>query len=192
MALHRILLLLWGLPIGYVISLPQLKVGVTLIHRSSMGIEHMAPWWHSHDSSYLYMVFDYVPGGELFSYLRNAGRFPTSTAMFYTSEIVVALEYLHSQSIVYRDLKPENLLLDKEGHLKITDFGFAKKLTDRSGHRPVVDDVLLKSVNRYPHATTRDISVVIWASNATAARHLKNMVIRYLRPMPYQNDFTQA
>lgn len=53
-------------------------------------------------------------------------------AMFYTSEIVVALEYLHSQSIVYRDLKPENLLLDKEGHLKITDFGFAKKLTDRS------------------------------------------------------------
>lgn len=52
--------------------------------------------------------------------------------MFYTAEIVVALEYLHSQSVVYRDLKPENLLLDKEGHLKMTDFGFAKKLTDRS------------------------------------------------------------
>ncbi|XP_066903852.1 cAMP-dependent protein kinase catalytic subunit 3 [Halyomorpha halys] len=99
------------------------------------GIRHpfiVNLWWHSHDSTYLYMVFDYVPGGELFSYLRNAGRFPTSTAMFYTAEIVVALEYLHSQSIVYRDLKPENLLLDKEGHLKITDFGFAKKLTDRT------------------------------------------------------------
>lgn len=53
------------------------------------------------------------------------------TGNFYASEIVIALDYLHSKSIVYRDLKPENLLLDREGHLKITDFGFAKKLTDR-------------------------------------------------------------
>ena len=51
---------------------------------------------------------------------------------FYTSEIVSALDYLHTQNVVYRDLKPENLLLDRDGHLKITDFGFAKKLTDRS------------------------------------------------------------
>jgi len=52
-------------------------------------------------------------------------------ANFYACEIVLALEYLHSHNIVYRDLKPENLLLDKDGHLKITDFGFAKKLADR-------------------------------------------------------------
>lgn len=88
--------------------------------------------WHHHDSCYLYMLFDYVCGGELFSYLRNAGRFNVHTGNFYTTEITVALEYLHSHNIVYRDLKPENLLLDKEGHLKITDFGFAKKLTDRT------------------------------------------------------------
>lgn len=44
----------------------------------------------------------------------------------------MALEYLHSLSIVYRDLKPENLLIDRDGHLKITDFGFAKKLKDRT------------------------------------------------------------
>ena len=50
---------------------------------------------------------------------------------FYTCEIVCALDYLHTQNVVYRDLKPENLLLDRDGHLKITDFGFAKKLTDR-------------------------------------------------------------
>lgn len=88
--------------------------------------------WHYRDSACLYMLLDYVCGGELFSYLRNAGRFCTSTANFYTAEIVLALEYLHSQSVVYRDLKPENLLLDRDGHLKITDFGFAKKLTDRT------------------------------------------------------------
>ncbi|XP_069692219.1 cAMP-dependent protein kinase catalytic subunit 3 [Periplaneta americana] len=88
--------------------------------------------WHYRDATCLYMLFDYVCGGELFSYLRNAGRFSTSTANFYTAEIVLALEYLHAQSVVYRDLKPENLLLDRDGHLKITDFGFAKKLTDRT------------------------------------------------------------
>ncbi|CAH0556791.1 unnamed protein product [Brassicogethes aeneus] len=88
--------------------------------------------WCNRDDTCIYMLFEYVCGGELFSYLRNAGRFSTSTGNFYSAEIVSALEYLHSKSIVYRDLKPENLLLDKEGHLKITDFGFAKKLTDRT------------------------------------------------------------
>ncbi|KAK2719523.1 hypothetical protein QYM36_005115 [Artemia franciscana] len=88
--------------------------------------------WTYHDSSFLYMLFDYVCGGELFSYLRSAGRFSSLTGNFYGAEIVCALDYLHSQNIVYRDLKPENLLLDRDGHLKITDFGFAKKLTDRT------------------------------------------------------------
>ena len=55
----------------------------------------------------------------------------TFTGNFYSCEIVCALDYLHTQNVVYRDLKPENLLLDRDGHLKITDFGFAKKLTDR-------------------------------------------------------------
>ncbi|KAK4290253.1 hypothetical protein Pmani_036833 [Petrolisthes manimaculis] len=88
--------------------------------------------WHYRDDRFLYMLFEYVCGGELFAYLRNAGKFPLTSAVFYAAEIVSALEYLHSLSIVYRDLKPENLLLDKNGHLKITDFGFAKKLTDRT------------------------------------------------------------
>ncbi|XP_076311663.1 cAMP-dependent protein kinase catalytic subunit 3-like isoform X1 [Tachypleus tridentatus] len=88
--------------------------------------------WSTHDDSSLYMLFEYVCGGELFSYLRNAGRFNSTMGTFYAAEIVLALEYLHKYQIVYRDLKPENLLLDRDGNLKITDFGFAKKLTDRT------------------------------------------------------------
>ncbi|KAF1479670.1 cAMP-dependent protein kinase catalytic subunit PRKX, partial [Eudyptula minor novaehollandiae] len=87
-------------------------------------------FWTNHDERFLYMLMEYVPGGELFSYLRNMGRFNNSTGLFYSTEIICAIEYLHSKEIVYRDLKPENILLDKEGHIKLTDFGFAKKLVD--------------------------------------------------------------
>jgi len=84
------------------------------------------------DDKNLFMLLDYAPGGELFSHLRKAGKFPNETTRFFASEIVYALEYLHSLDIVYRDLKPENLLLDNQGHVKITDFGFAKKVEDRT------------------------------------------------------------
>ncbi|XP_061538679.1 cAMP-dependent protein kinase catalytic subunit PRKX [Phycodurus eques] len=89
-------------------------------------------FWTHHDECFLYMLMDYVPGGELFSYLRSRGRFSNGTGLFYASEIVCAIEYLHSKDIVYRDLKPENILLDREGHIRLTDFGFAKKLSDRT------------------------------------------------------------
>jgi protein kinase X len=88
--------------------------------------------WTHHCNRFLYLLFDFVDGGELFTILRNAGRFENGTAMFYAAEIVLILDYLHSQSLIYRDLKPENLLLDRTGHLRICDFGFAKKVTDRT------------------------------------------------------------
>ncbi|KAG9243513.1 kinase-like domain-containing protein [Calycina marina] len=87
-------------------------------------------WGTFQDSKNLYMVMDFVEGGELFSLLRKSQRFPNPVAKFYAAEVTLALEYLHSKEIIYRDLKPENLLLDRHGHLKITDFGFAKKVPD--------------------------------------------------------------
>jgi serine/threonine protein kinase len=81
---------------------------------------------------YLYMVMEYVIGGELFSQLRKVGRFNNETSRFYAAEIVLALQYLHQKNIVYRDMKPENLLIDRNGHIKITDFGFAKYVEDRT------------------------------------------------------------
>ncbi|TRY77505.1 hypothetical protein DNTS_035095 [Danionella cerebrum] len=89
-------------------------------------------FWTHHDDRFLYMLMEYVNGGELFSYLRSRGRFSNSMGMFYSAEIVCAIEYLHSKEIVYRDLKPENILLDNEGHIRLTDFGFAKKLSERT------------------------------------------------------------
>ncbi|NXW19375.1 PRKX kinase, partial [Circaetus pectoralis] len=70
---------------------------------------------------------------KLVSFLGfHSGVISKITGLFYSTEIICAIEYLHSKEIVYRDLKPENILLDKEGHIKLTDFGFAKKLVDRT------------------------------------------------------------
>ncbi|KAF7545833.1 hypothetical protein G7046_g9464 [Stylonectria norvegica] len=91
------------------------------------------------DYDSLYMLLDYVPGGELFSYLRKLRRFDESTARFYAAEIVLVLEFLHEhqRGVAYRDLKPENLLLDQDGHIKLVDFGFAKRLGNRGDNHPV-------------------------------------------------------
>ena len=84
------------------------------------------------DTTNLYFVFDFVQGGEIFRLLRKENLFPNDVALFYIAEITLALQYLHVRKIVYRDLKPENLLIGSDGHLRITDFGFSKKIFDRS------------------------------------------------------------
>ncbi|SCV03479.1 LANO_0G04390g1_1 [Lachancea nothofagi CBS 11611] len=87
-------------------------------------------WGTFQDAEQVFMIMDYIEGGELFSLLRKSQRFPNPVAKFYAAEVCLALEYMHSQDIIYRDLKPENVLLDKNGHVKITDFGFAKFVPD--------------------------------------------------------------
>ena len=84
------------------------------------------------DDKNLYLMMEYIIGGEFFSHLRKAGRFPNDTSRFYAAQIALVFEYLHSLMILYRDLKPENLLLDIEGHCKVTDFGFAKRVEYRT------------------------------------------------------------
>jgi cGMP-dependent protein kinase len=80
------------------------------------------------DSRYLYMLMEPCLGGELWTILRNRTRFQDTEARFYTACVIKALEYLHNKGILYRDLKPENLLLDSTGYVKLTDFGFSKQL----------------------------------------------------------------
>ncbi|KAH9257324.1 hypothetical protein BASA81_004481 [Batrachochytrium salamandrivorans] len=75
----------------------------------------------------LYFVIDFCPGGELFGLLQQKGKFPEAHCKFYSAEIALAIGYLHSMGIIYRDLKPENVLLQSSGHIQLVDFGLSKE-----------------------------------------------------------------
>eukprot|EP00850_Spirogloea_muscicola_P013870 SM000096S24899 [mRNA] locus=s96:388792:390912:+ [translate_table: standard] len=75
----------------------------------------------------LYLILDYLPGGELFFHLEQIRTWKEDHVRFYAAEVLLALGHLHSLGVVYRDLKPENILLDAEGHIRLTDFGLAKQ-----------------------------------------------------------------
>ena len=83
--------------------------------------------WAFHSAHSLYLVMDFCPGGELFFHLHRMGRFTEEVARFYFAEVLLALEYLHGNRVVYRDLKPENVLLDIDGHVRLADFGLGKE-----------------------------------------------------------------
>ncbi|KAK5663706.1 hypothetical protein OQA88_4137 [Cercophora sp. LCS_1] len=74
----------------------------------------------------LYLVTDYMSGGELFWHLQKDGKFEERRAKFYIAELILAIQHLHENDIVYRDLKPENILLDANGHIALCDFGLSK------------------------------------------------------------------
>jgi serine/threonine protein kinase len=82
--------------------------------------------WAFQSDDKIFLVLDYVPGGELFSRLREEQKFTEDRTRLYAAEVLLGLGFLHAQGFVYRDLKPENILVDRDGHLRITDFGLVK------------------------------------------------------------------
>jgi len=84
------------------------------------------------DKLRVYFLLDVCLGGELFTILRSRRYFNEPTARFYAASVCEGFDYMHSMDIIYRDLKPENLVLDSRGYLKIADFGFAKKINDKT------------------------------------------------------------
>ncbi|XP_063771477.1 rho-associated protein kinase 2 isoform X4 [Pseudophryne corroboree] len=81
------------------------------------------------DDKYLYMVMEYMPGGDLVNLMSNYDV-PEKWAKFYTAEVVLALDAIHSMGLIHRDVKPDNMLLDKHGHLKLADFGTCMKMDE--------------------------------------------------------------
>lgn len=79
------------------------------------------------DQKYLYMVMDYMPGGDLVNLMSNY-EVPEKWARFYCAEVVLALDAIHLMGFVHRDVKPDNMLLDKHGHLKLADFGTCMRM----------------------------------------------------------------
>ena len=74
----------------------------------------------------LYMITEFMAGGEMFHHLHDCGHFDENRTRFYIAELILAIDHLHKHNILYRDLKPENILLDEIGHIKLTDFGLSK------------------------------------------------------------------
>ncbi|XP_044762284.1 cAMP-dependent protein kinase catalytic subunit 1-like [Coccinella septempunctata] len=83
------------------------------------------------DNVYLCLVMPFINGGEMFSHLRQQKRFSEELTRFYAAQVILAFEYIHFLGIIYRDLKPENILIDCIGYLKLTDYGFCKKVDDQ-------------------------------------------------------------
>lgn len=82
------------------------------------------------DTKKLYLVTEFMQGGELFFHIKRRTGFKEVSAKFYMSQIFLAIDYLHKNGYIYRDLKPENILIDKEGNIKLTDFGLSKVISN--------------------------------------------------------------
>ncbi|KAG8957050.1 pkb-activating kinase-like protein [Tulasnella sp. 419] len=96
--------------------------------------------WAFHDETSVYFVLDLAPNGELLNKIRKLGSLSLECAKYYAAQLVDTLDYIHRHSILHRDVKPENILLDSQMRIKLTDFGSAKILESKDGESPAVPD----------------------------------------------------
>uniref|UniRef100_A0A8C7V8G7 non-specific serine/threonine protein kinase n=1 Tax=Oncorhynchus mykiss TaxID=8022 RepID=A0A8C7V8G7_ONCMY len=108
----------------------------------------------------LYLILDFLRGGDLFTRLSKEVMFTEEDVKFYLAELALALDHLHGLGIIYRDLKPENILLDEEGHIKLTDFGLSKESIDHENKAysfcGTVEYMAPEVVNRRGHTLSAD------------------------------------
>jgi protein-serine/threonine kinase len=97
------------------------------------------------DDFFLYLVMDFLPGGDLMSLLMKKDILTEDEARFYTAEMILAIEAVHNLNSIHRDLKPDNILIDKDGHIQLSDFGLSK-LSDTSFY-PMSQDLKEKEAN---------------------------------------------
>ena len=111
------------------------------------------------DETFLYLVMDYLPGGDLMSLLIKKDILKEEEARFYIAEIVLAIEALHKMGCIHRDIKPDNILIDKKGHIKLSDFGLSKLSDNKSFPlSTVLDDKMENQQLNQENIETYDIS----------------------------------
>ena len=111
------------------------------------------------DQNYLYLGMEFLPGGDLMSLLMARDILPEQDAKFYAAEIVLAIESVHKLDCIHRDLKPDNVLIDADGHIKLSDFGLSKKLD-------------LKLIDNHMQNDIRNFGNINNQSNARGNRNL--------------------
>ena len=107
------------------------------------------------DYEKLYLVTDFMPGGDLFHKLKTYGKLSEKTSKLYASELFLAIDFLHKNDIIFRDLKPENILIDEIGHIKLTDFGLSKKFNCESDNS--INDSPISQKSNKSHKITYSI-----------------------------------
>lgn len=128
------------------------------IHKSLIHPNIAQLYGYFDDSKRVYLLVEYVPGGELYGHLQKAGHFDDHRAAKYLVQVASALDYLHSRNVVHRDLKPENLLLDSKDNIKLSDFGWS--IHTRAARNTVcgtLDYLPPEMIERQPHGYQVDI-----------------------------------
>lgn len=157
-------------------------VSQVVVERNALALIHspycVQLFYSLQSNSSIYLVMEYMVGGDLKSLVGVYGYMEESMALFYVAEVCLALEYLHSHGIVHRDLKPDNMLLSKEGHVKLTDFGLSQ-ISTFHGDLEISD-----LVNRTPNLCARTpgqlLSLTSHLSFGSGQRSLSSLAMNLL------------
>ncbi|CAH0381850.1 unnamed protein product [Bemisia tabaci] len=132
-------------------------------------------------ASHVFLVMEYMIGGDIKSLLSVFGFFEEKMATFYTAEVALALQYLHGHGIVHRDLKPDNMLISAEGHVKLTDFGLCRINLD---HKDLeMSDLVNGTPNKFSNRTPGQLLSL--TSHLSFGSHEKMLQDRFSSPSPF-------
>eukprot|EP00924_Labyrinthula_sp_SR-Ha-C_P000991 maker-scaffold_7-snap-gene-10.25-mRNA-1 protein AED:0.05 eAED:0.05 QI:48/1/1/1/0.66/0.5/4/56/544 len=132
-----------------------------LMQRESQNEKHqwlVELYYSFHDQKNLYLVMEFLPGGDLMNLLIKENILPEEAAKFYTVEAILAVQSVHDLGFIHRDLKPDNLLLDWNGHLKLSDLGLSKKISkhEKTGLDFLMKETQVSAVNRVKNSPFTD------------------------------------